>query len=313
MISIALATYNGERYIEKQLLSICNQTIKPDEIVICDDCSTDNTVNIVNEFSKRYVGIHWVIISNDKNLGFALNFKKAINSCSGDLIFLSDQDDIWENNKIEMMSNIMLSNSDIKLLFSKYKFIDSDDIVICGSKYVYNNSIIFNLLLLFKKIIKISTKEIIRTRNIPGMSMCIKKGIVKIYNKINDSDLYCHDSPLALIASLNDSLYLLNNTLVNYRIHNKNTMGVGNYTSEGKSGRLEWAKGKLNGVTKLKKCYSYIGIDKNVIKLFNDEIEFFKKRIEYLAHKKLPNVLFLLKYNGILGYLGDIKWILKEK
>ena len=99
-ISIAMATYNGEKYIQKQLESLENQKYKPIEIIICDDCSTDRTIEICDNFSKKS-SFTVKIIKNDKKLGFIENFFKAASLCSGDLIAFCDQDDIWENDKLE--------------------------------------------------------------------------------------------------------------------------------------------------------------------------------------------------------------------
>lgn len=101
MISIAMATYNGDEYIKEQIDSILNQTIQDFEIVICDDCSTDNTFGILKAYALNDPRFH--IHLNEKNLGFKKNFEKAITLCEGDYIALSDQDDIWMPNHLELL------------------------------------------------------------------------------------------------------------------------------------------------------------------------------------------------------------------
>src|SRR3989339_673267 len=98
-ISIAMCTYNGEKYIEQQLNSFLTQTILPNELVICDDCSKDKTIEILQEFSKK-AKFPVRIYLNEKNLGSTKNFEKAIGLSKGDIIFCSDQDDVWHNQKI---------------------------------------------------------------------------------------------------------------------------------------------------------------------------------------------------------------------
>lgn len=100
MISVAMCTYNGAEFIKEQLDSIMEQTLLPDEIVVCDDCSTDKTISIVEETLKIWNG-RIKIHKNRKNLGYKMNFQQAISFCHGDIIFLSDQDDVWKSNKIE--------------------------------------------------------------------------------------------------------------------------------------------------------------------------------------------------------------------
>ena len=92
--SIALATYNGERYLQEQLNSFLHQTRLPDEIIACDDCSTDRTMDILESFAISALFAVY-IYRNAINLGYTKNFERAISLCSGDVIFLSDQDDVW--------------------------------------------------------------------------------------------------------------------------------------------------------------------------------------------------------------------------
>lgn len=101
-ISVAIAAYNGEEFISAQLDSILNQTVEVTEIVICDDNSTDKTWDIVQSYREKYPEL-FKIFRNDKNSGCSGNFEKALFCCSGDIIFLADQDDVWQKNKVEKM------------------------------------------------------------------------------------------------------------------------------------------------------------------------------------------------------------------
>ena len=104
-ISIALAAYNGSKFIIEQLDSILDQSIMPDEIIVCDDCSTDETLEIVEKYANSHPMVK--IYENDVNLGFVKNFEKAATLCGGDYILFSDQDDIWTHDHVE----ILLANS----------------------------------------------------------------------------------------------------------------------------------------------------------------------------------------------------------
>ena len=101
-ISVAIAAYNGEEFISAQLDSISAQTVKVTEIVICDDNSTDKTWDIVQSYREKYPEL-FKIFRNDKNSGCSGNFEKALSHCTGDIIFLADQDDVWQKNKVEKM------------------------------------------------------------------------------------------------------------------------------------------------------------------------------------------------------------------
>lgn len=101
-ISVALATYNGERYLREQLDSLLAQTMPFTELVVCDDCSTDNTLSILREYASLDSRIK--VIENERNLGFRRNFEKAIRLCEGDLIALCDQDDVWLGDHIAVLA-----------------------------------------------------------------------------------------------------------------------------------------------------------------------------------------------------------------
>ena len=121
-ISVALATYNGSRYITEQLDSILSQTMYVDEIIICDDKSSDDTVKIINQYIKEknlsdVISLH----VNERNLGYASNFMKAVKMTAGDYIFFCDQDDIWTKQRVQQMVDIMNSNSKILLLGSEFE------------------------------------------------------------------------------------------------------------------------------------------------------------------------------------------------
>jgi len=98
--SVAMCTHNGEKYIKTQLESILTQTIAIDEIVICDDRSNDNTIAIIEQIQLENPN-KISLYKNHENIGSTKNFEKAISICTGDYIFLSDQDDIWKVNKFE--------------------------------------------------------------------------------------------------------------------------------------------------------------------------------------------------------------------
>lgn len=104
-ISIAMASYNGGRHIAAQLRSFGSQTRPPDQLVICDDGSTDDTIAIVTAFAAE-APFEVVIHRNEVNLGYARNFLGAIRRCTGDLIFLSDQDDVWLDDKVATVAAV---------------------------------------------------------------------------------------------------------------------------------------------------------------------------------------------------------------
>jgi len=124
-ISIAMATYNGAQYILEQLRSFVDQTRQPDEVIITDDCSTDQTEAIVREFAKTApftVEFH----RNENNLGYCGNFNAALMKTTGDLVFLSDQDDVWFPKKIEQMVDVAERNPQALVVMNDAALTDGD-------------------------------------------------------------------------------------------------------------------------------------------------------------------------------------------
>ena len=103
LVSIAVATFNGAEFLEAQLETLINQTYTNLEIVICDDASTDSTRSIVEAYQKKDSRIKF--FPNKENLGFNLNFERTLKHCTGEYIAISDQDDIWLLDKIEIVLN----------------------------------------------------------------------------------------------------------------------------------------------------------------------------------------------------------------
>lgn len=124
-ISIAMATYNGADYILEQLQSFIDQTLLPDELIITDDCSTDKTEEVVNEFS-RIAPFPVIFNRNEKNLGYCGNFNAALMKATGDLVFLSDQDDVWFPEKIQAMVNLANLNPDSLVFMNDAELTDKD-------------------------------------------------------------------------------------------------------------------------------------------------------------------------------------------
>lgn len=124
-ISIAMATYNGAKYINEQLQSFLDQTRQPDELVVSDDCSTDNTQEIVEEFAKT-APFEVRFFRNQQNLGYAGNFNAALMQTTGELVFLSDQDDIWFPEKLEYVSAVARENPSFLLFMNDAMLTDEN-------------------------------------------------------------------------------------------------------------------------------------------------------------------------------------------
>ncbi|MEO7984033.1 MAG: glycosyltransferase [Bacteroidota bacterium] len=122
LVSIALCTYNSGDFLATLLESLLQQSWKKIEIVCCDDKSTDNTVNVLEQFRHQYPAIFKIYV-NEKNLGYIKNFEQCLSLCSGDLIAIADHDDIWKPGKIETLVNGI---GDAMMVYSDSVYIDKN-------------------------------------------------------------------------------------------------------------------------------------------------------------------------------------------
>lgn len=124
-ISIAMATYNGAEYLNAQLQSFVDQTRHPDELIITDDCSTDETRTVVAEFAKT-APFRVEFYKNQNNLGYTGNFNAALMKTAGDLVFLSDQDDVWFPSKIEHVVDVAMRNPNALVVMNDATLTDGE-------------------------------------------------------------------------------------------------------------------------------------------------------------------------------------------
>ena len=153
-ISVAITTYNGEKYLLEQLESIKNQIRTPDEVVIIDDASTDDTTQMIKSFIEENELDSWKFIENKENLGFIKNYRKALLETDGDVIFLCDQDDVWFEDKVESISSVMAQNPQILALNTAFLIIDETGEIKKTSSKKNNFGLIDKLLK--KRLVKIS-------------------------------------------------------------------------------------------------------------------------------------------------------------
>lgn len=219
-VSVAMCTYNGEKYLKKQLDSILNQTKSVDEIIICDDGSTDRTMAILNDYAEKHNEVVRVF-QNEKNLRVIKNFEKAVEHCTGDIVFLSDQDDIWAENKVENFMSYFSQNPSINVLGSNGYCIDEND-------KVYDKYSVWDVpSTLLKKGKKIDYLEtLVFAGNIfTGASMAFRKEILPEILPFPDSKTLYHDGWIALYGAKKKSIELLPEKYFYYRIHEEQQIG----------------------------------------------------------------------------------------
>lgn len=211
--SVVISTYNGERYLIKQLESIRDQTRPVDEVLIADDCSTDRTPEIAKKFIQDNQLDGWRVEVNEHNKGWRRNFMEAMWRSNGDLVFPCDQDDIWRKDKVEKMARIMENNSHINVLASNWrKFYPNGKTEIGPEKNdgrvqqieLYNNYMLVRY---------------------PGCAYCVRRQVID-WSKCYWEEGYPHDALLYRLGLFSHSLYEIHDDLFSWRMHDDSAFAL---------------------------------------------------------------------------------------
>ena len=217
MLSVVMATYNGGRYLEQQLISIFNQTTIPKELIVSDDGSNDDTLDIIRRFSS-HSEIDVIINRNSRPLGYAENFLIACELASQNYICFSDQDDVWLPRKLETMNKLIKTMPEISLFVHQGEVVD-EELNPMGARHpVVHHSHIQQPL----------TGKL-RARP-PGFAMCFSRRLIAMHgwqNRPPDLEfphtLTKHDTWITALANFHGGIYYSTDVLVNYRRHNNNS------------------------------------------------------------------------------------------
>lgn len=219
-ISVALCTYNGERFLGGQLASIARQTRLPDQLVICDDGSTDATLAIVESFA-RTVPFHVEIYRNPVNLGSTRNFEQAIMACTGDLIALSDQDDLWHPDRLRRSEEELNWHTEAGLVFTDGEVIDDN-----GEKIGVRLWENFELIGMRKEELRGGNFiPMTRKRFVTGATVMFRASFRQYCFPVGDR--WVHDGWMAGIIGSMASIRLIDEPLILYRQHSSQQIGLG--------------------------------------------------------------------------------------
>lgn len=247
-ISVCMGIYNGEKYIVEQLESIRRQTREPEEVILCDDGSIDETRACVKAYLDSQKGFSgWKFICNVKNKGYPGNFYYVMEQCNGDIVFLADQDDVWETDKIARMCSIMEQQKEIKVLACTFGLIDGQDEAIHTIMSPTDGKT-------GGSIHPVSIQQVFYKCEWPGMVLAYRNEWYQ--NKIGkiaetgETMIKCgkipHDFLLCAWAAEEEGFYQLEEVLAYHRRHENNTGG-----EEHRIGKL------LNKGRKLKEIEAY--------------------------------------------------------
>lgn len=297
--SVVMSTYNGEEYIIEQLDSLRNQSRPADEVLIADDCSTDNTVDIVRNYIKKNNLTTWKLVVNKQNKGWRRNFMEAMWSTSGDLVFPCDQDDIWRQDKIEIMTKLMGDNSQIQLLTSNY------------CEFFENGKVRTNPWKNDRQLRQIQLKPNYLLVDSPGCTYCIRRGLLNLSKKYWKSE-YPHDALLWRMGLMSNGVYAYTDDLIRWRNHKKSAFAKESKKLKSVGAKKEWIRisSKFNDESMQKLIKHDIDGDTSYQqKVIDKNSNWLSKRMKFYKTGNLLRGVALLSsincYPRLRQYLGD--------
>ncbi|MFF1878067.1 glycosyltransferase family 2 protein [Leifsonia sp. NPDC058230] len=219
-VSVALCTYNGERFLGRQLASILEQTVAPAEIVVADDGSSDGTLQLVGASAAETSATALIVLPPSARLGVTKNFERAISATSAPIVALSDQDDVWADGKLAAMTRAF-DDPDVALVHSDARLVDEDGRPLGLS--------LFEALEISAEQLELEQSEdgylmLLRRNLTTGATMAFRRELLDVARPFPAD--WVHDEWLAMIAAATARIRVLPEQLIDYRQHGSNAIGV---------------------------------------------------------------------------------------
>lgn len=225
LVSVALCTHNGSAFILEQINSICQQSLTPSEIIVSDDASSDDGIALVQsavangQGRQAHMQLH--AIRNSSPLGIVKNFEQAVRVCSGDLIALCDQDDVWHSDRLERMAAEFAKRPDLLLLHSNARLIDAQGQALPGSLFEALEVQPFELEWIHQQ----RAFDVFLRRNlVTGATAVFRRSLLEYALPFPKE--WLHDEWLAMVAAAMGGVDVLEEPLVDYRQHASNQIGA---------------------------------------------------------------------------------------
>ena len=234
-VSVALCTHNGERFIVEQVRSILRQTEPVGQIVLSDDASTDATIALVEREVADHLGdpVELVVLRNSPALGVTANFAQAIAACTGELIALSDQDDVWLPDRVSVMADVFAADSGLSLLFADAQLVDGDGDPLRDTLF---ESIRFTRREQREVHEGRGLDTLLRRNVVTGATAMFRRGLLDAALPIPSA--WVHDEWLAIMAAITGRVDFLAAQLIEYRQHGGNQIGASKPTLRDKVNRV---------------------------------------------------------------------------
>ena len=220
-ISVAMCTYNGSAFLPEQLESIADQTRLPDELIVCDDYSTDDTVEVIHAFARR-APFEVRLYVNENNLGITNNFANAIGLCTKEIIALADQDDIWLPEKLDRIAEVFGTREEIAAVFSDAELIDRESCRI--SMHIWE-SFYFTRREQERFANGQALNILLKHPVVTGAAMAFRRDFCELLLPIPPNAL--HDYWISLLIATCGKIEMIRDSLMQYRKHDGQQIGAG--------------------------------------------------------------------------------------
>jgi glycosyltransferase involved in cell wall biosynthesis len=316
-ISIAMCTYNGSRFLREQLESIALQSRLPEELVICDDRSKDDSVAIVEGFSRR-VPFPVRIYVNETNLGSTRNFEKAISLCREPVVALCDQDDVWYPHKLQRIEQAFLDCDSRVAVFSDGDVID-DDSNLTGTHLW--ECFLFSRVEQKRFADGEALNILVRHPVVTGAAMAFRRSFFSLLAPLPANDI--HDQWMSFLLALCGPYGLISEPLMQYRIHRNQQVGVGVQTF---MDRL--TKARLTGrplyqseINRFRQLYERINQHKDVMPRAQSALIEIQHKISHLEHRiqmrelqigRMRKIVREVRNHGYWRYAGGWRSVAKD-
>jgi glycosyltransferase involved in cell wall biosynthesis len=311
-LSVAFIVYNGSNYMEQQLNSILNQTVKVHEIVVCEDNSTDNTREILEKYNKANPGL-FKILHNTQNLGSNKNAEKAIQHCNGDIVFLSDHDDEWLPNKVERTLQYFEQNPKMNGVFSNGYLMNAHSEV--DPQNALWDSMSFPFEQLKNKPAILREYIHINENCATGAAMAFKRNLAFLDQPFPSIKFLIHDRWISMNLSIENSLGFIEDKLIKYRLHPKQETG-GKKSEMQKYIQMNWEllnnQIHVDNFQDMKYILNRIEINMHVqyqIKKYAQKLYDNTDWIKLLEEKHKLYIKYAYKHFPLLTFLRSIKKI----
>ena len=303
-IALVMCTYNGEKYILKQLESIYSQARKPDAVYIKDDCSSDSTVDLVRDFIESHSGTeNWCVSVNEINLGWKRNFIEALKTADADIIFLADQDDIWKPEKIEKMARSCEENDDIDLLVSGFDPIDVES----GERVKQ-----FQPSLGTGVVSKVPLYGAFAETRRPGCTFAVSRRMKEYIDGIWQKD-WAHDQFLWSVAIARGKLYSYNESLITFCRHEGTSTPANDKSREVRKKIVQTEADIADSLVANKER---LEIDNEAVCKLEKSGDVYRKRADAIGNRNLLKLLSLLGrlsyYPKPSSWLGDLAALIRQ-